>query len=251
MVEDQRIGVNPYRFGMAGSTDTHNASPGNVAEEQYPGCCANTDATAEGRLATARGFGGKGMIDRNPGGLMGVWAEENSRDALFEAMQQREVFATSGPRISPRFFAGWQLAEDICSGDFAAQGYAGGEPMGGLLAADTDASSPLFAAAVTADSSGQPLQRLQIIKIWHGENQDFHQAVYDIAGNASNGATVDLQSCQPRGSGAAQLCATWRDPEFNPGQRAAYYVRAIENPSCRWSWRQCIAMPEDQRPRRL
>ncbi|MDX1735459.1 MAG: DUF3604 domain-containing protein, partial [Halioglobus sp.] len=103
MAEQERIGINPYRFGFAGSTDTHNASPGDVDEEQYDGCCAVRDASVEGRLggfddATETGFAGRSNAARNPGGLMGIWAEENSRDALFDAMQRREVFATSGPR---------------------------------------------------------------------------------------------------------------------------------------------------------
>lgn len=248
MVEEERIGVNPYQFGMVGSTDTHNASPGDVEEYSYDGCCANTDVSSAQRLAPKPGFAGKSAALRNPGGLMGVWAEENSRDALFNAMQRREVFATSGPRITPRLFVGEELSQDICSGNFAEQGYRAGVPMGGVVKSPLS-SSPVFAAAVSADSRSGPLQRLQMIKVWYDEEGVFHQAVTDIAGSADNGARVNLDNCETSGPGAAQFCTTWRDPTFDPQQRAAWYLRAIENPSCRWSWRQCLSLPESERPK--
>ena len=249
MSEEQRIGVNPYRFGMAGSTDTHNATPGDVAEDDYEGCCAVQDHTVERRLGgRADGFGGRPMAARNPGGLMGVWAEENSRDSLFDAMRRREVFATSGPRIVPRFFAGWDIPAEVCAGDLASPGYAGGVPMGSELSGKGRQESPLFVAAALADAAGYPLQRLQVVKIWPGEGRDFHQRVFDVAGSEPGLATVDPGSCEVSGPGHAQLCATWRDPEFDAGQSAAYYLRVLENPSCRWSWRQCLEQPEGDRP---
>jgi Protein of unknown function (DUF3604) len=252
MAEEERMGVNPYRFGFAGSTDSHNASPGDVDEENYDGCCADRDATVEGRLGgrdsnTKSGFAGRSNAARNPGGLMGVWAQENTRDSLFDAMKRREVFATSGPRISPRFFAGENLPEDICSGEFVSLGDEHGVPMGGVLENQL-AESPVFAAAVAADPEGGLLQRLQIVKVWHDDAGQFHQAVHDIAGNAQNGAGVDMTSCAVTGVGESQLCGRWQDPGFDAGQSAAYYVRAIENPSCRWSWRQCLQLPETERP---
>lgn len=247
MVEEQRIGVNPYRFGLVGSTDTHNASPGDVDEDAYDGCCANTDVTVEQRLDPTPGFAGKSPAMRNPGGLMGLWAEENSRDSLFDAMQRREAFATSGPRIMPRLFVGANLSEDICSQNFAQQGYARGVPMGGVIE-QTLSASPVFAASVAADPDGGLLQRLQMVKVWFDGEGAFHQAVFDIAGNADNGADVDLNSCAVSGRGQSTFCTTWRDPEFDPQQSAAWYLRAIENPSCRWSWRQCLTLPADQRP---
>ncbi|MDX1735018.1 MAG: DUF3604 domain-containing protein, partial [Halioglobus sp.] len=182
-----------------------------------------------------------------PGGLMGIWAEENSRDALFDAMQRREVFATSGPRMLPRFFAGPGLPEDICTGNVAREGYAHGVPMGAVLDERLD-TSPLFVAAVAADPDGGLLQRLQVVKVWHDGEGGFHQAVHDIAGNPDNGAAVSLDDCGVSGPGYTELCSTWRDPDFDPEQDAAYYIRALENPSCRWSWRQCLTLAGSQRP---
>lgn len=252
MAEEARIGINPYRFGFIGSTDSHNASPGDVDEWAYDGCCANRDATPEGRLGgvgdePVSAFAGRPVIARNPGGLMGVWAPENTRDALFDAMQRREVFATSGPRIAPRLFVGADLPEDICQRNLAAEGYARGVPMGSVIKERLPAS-PLFAAAVTADPASGLLQRVQVVKVWHDGAGAFHQAVYDVAGDRDNNATVSLDDCAVSGPGERQLCATWRDPQFQPDQSAAYYLRALENPSCRWSWRQCLAFPVDARP---
>ena len=252
LTEEQRIGVNPFQFGFIGSTDTHNASPGDVDEDSFDGCCANQDITVIARLtgmdeAGKSGFAGRSNAARNPGGLMGVWAEENARDSLFDAMQRREVFATSGPRLTPRLFVGTNIPKDICAGEFARQGYENGVPMGGVVQGPL-AVSPVFAAAVTADPQGNRLQQLQIIKVWHDADGGFHQQVNDIAGNSDNGAAVDLHNCEVSGPGDMQLCATWRDPQFKADQASAYYIRVLENPSCRWSWRQCLSLPEENRP---
>ena len=247
MVEEQRSGVNPYRFGLAGSTDSHNATPGDVEEDSYDGCCANRDATVAGRLRPEPAFAGRSVVMRNPGGLMGVWAEENSRDSLFDAMQRREVFATSGTRIRPRLFVGKNLPQSICDDAFAEQGYRHGVPMGGVIDSQL-ASSPLFAVAVNADPDGGLLQRVQVVKVWHGDEGGFYQSVHDIAGGVDNGVTVDLDSCEVRGTGATQFCVTWRDEDFEADRPAAWYVRVLENPSCRWSWRQCLSLPVEQRP---
>lgn len=187
------------------------------------------------------------MSYRNPGGLMGVWAEENSRNSLFTAMQRREVFATSGPRIAPRFFAGYDIPADICENNLVTTGYQSGVTMGGELQQEGN-SSPIFVAAAIADSNSQPLQRLQVVKVWFDNNQQYHQAVYDIAGDKNNGATVNLSNCETSGTGHSQLCSTWQDPDFDSHQAAAYYTRVIENPSCRWSWRDCLSMPENLQP---
>ncbi len=254
--EEQRLGVNPYQFGLVGGTDNHNAAPGDVSEADYEGCCANKDATIDKRLSEKRGFAGKGPIARNPGGLMGVWAAQNTRDALFDAMQRREVFATSGPRIQPRFYAGWQLDNDICSGNVAALAQGKSVPMGGTLDASDKTVSPLFVATALADpneagTASKGLQRLQIIKLWHDEQGNFHQQVNDIAGSANNGASVNLDTCETQAPAntATQnaFCATWRDPSFSADQSAAYYVRVLENPSCRWSWHHCLRQPESER----
>jgi hypothetical protein len=252
--ERQRIGINPLAFGLIGSTDTHNANPGDVEESSYQGCCGSVDDTVAERIDAQGPMSGP---IRNPGGLVGVWAEENSRDAIFDAMKRRETFATSGPRIQPRLFAGWDLPADLCErSDFAAAGYEHGVPMGADLPARPATAGALrFALQALRDAGreGQPggkLQRLQIVKGWVGDDGATHQAVYDIAGTPDSGASVDLATCQPRGSGADALCSVWADPDFDPGRAAVYYARAVENPSCRWTTWECLRSPEADRPER-
>ncbi len=246
--EKARIGVNPYPFGFIGSTDTHMSTPGGVSERDVP---LKFGATAE-RLLTM-GDDRRGPPFFNPGGLAGVWAEENSRDAIFDAMKRRETFATSGPRIQPRLFAGFDLDPELCSAeDFAAAGYAQGVPMGGELMA-VAAGAPRFAVSAladpgTPDSPGTRLQRIQIIKGWVDDEGLFHQSVVDVVGTPASDAGVDLETCEPRGPGAAALCGVWTDPDFDPKREAVYYARIVENPSCRWSQRLCLTLPEADRP---
>jgi len=252
--ERERIGVNPYAFGMIGSTDTHNSTPGDVEEYSYDGCCL-LDATTEERLATDE----SGLLTwpvRNPGGLVGVWAEENTRDALFDAMKRRETFATTGPRIEPRLFAGWDVEGDLCGrSDFASAARAQGVPMGGdlpLRPARADAA-PILAVSALRDAGtpewpGGKLQRIQIVKGWVGDDGATHQAIYDVAGDAANGASVDLATCTPEGPGFDALCSVWRDPDFDASRSAVYYARAVENPSCRWSTWECLRTSPDARP---
>ena len=255
LAERRRIGVNPYKLGFIGSTDTHNASPGAVRESDYPGAGGFEDMTATLRLGTAAPGEGRntGEISRNPGGLAGLWAEENTRDSLFDAMQRREAFATSGPRITPRFFGGWNLPRDLCDrDDLVAQGYDRGVPMGGDLPNRTS-MAPTFAVLATADpgtedAPGGLLQRIQIVKAWVGPHGQFHQEVHDVAGTKENGATVDPATCEPSGPGYRSLCGTWRDPSFDPSRAAIYYARVLENPSCRWSWWQCLSFAPNERP---
>ncbi|MEE2673404.1 MAG: DUF3604 domain-containing protein [Myxococcota bacterium] len=248
--EEDRIGVNPYPFGFIGSTDTHMATPGAVSEYDIPYKFGATPRALLG-IGTRK----RGPPFWNPGGLAGVWAEENTRDSIFDAIKRRETFSTSGPRIVPRFFGGWGLASKICEqSDFAEVGYAAGVPMGSRLPARPSAAeAPVFAVAALADpgTPGQPgglLQRIQIVKGWVSEEGLFHQEVHDVAGNADNGAGVDLATCTPTGVGAASLCASWADPGFDPDIDAVYYARIVENPSCRWSTRLCLSLPEGQRP---
>jgi len=186
----------------------------------------------------------------NPGGLAVIWAEENSRDALFEAMQRREAYGTSGPRMIVRFFGGWDYPDSLCEGeDFVAQGYAAGVPMGGELSTRGDAIAPRFAVSALRDPGGggpsTPLQRIQIIKSWV-EGGVGHERVYDVAGGASE-AAVDLATCQatPESRGHDRLCRIWQDPDFDPAAPAAYYARVVENPSCRWSQYVCNAHAVD------
>jgi Protein of unknown function (DUF3604) len=248
--EEKRIGVNPYAFGFIGSTDNHTATPGSVSEYGRP----YKFGYSEQQMLTIGGAN-RSAAFQSPGGLAGVWAEENNRDSIFDAFKRRETFATSGPRISPRFFGGWDIPAGICdSPDMAKEGYRAGVPMGSVLPSSThNEAAPSFLVSATADPgiAGEPggmLQRIQIIKGWLGENGEIHQQVIDVAGNANNGADVDLASCKPRGEGFANLCSVWKDPAFNPDQDAVYYARVVENPSCRWSARMCLSLPEDERP---
>jgi len=242
--EAERIGVNPYRFGFIGSTDTHLGNAGAVSEREFVGKFA--EATVE---QLTIGEKRRPSAFRNAGGLAGVWAEENSRDAVFDALARREAFATSGTRIAPRLFAGWDLPADLCErDDRVAQGYARGIPMGGTLPAapDRDATPRLLVQA-RRDPQGAPLQRIQIIKAWHGADGAFHQAVHDVA-RVPPGASVDPDTCALRGAGADALCATWSDPDFDPDRTAVYYARVVENPTCRWSTWQCLSLAPEDRP---
>jgi hypothetical protein len=189
----------------------------------------------------------------NPGGLAVLWAEENSRDALFAAMRRRETYGTSGPRIVVRFFGGWELPDDLCRRhDFAEVGYARGVPMGSDLpprpagaAAQGPDAAPRFALSALRDPGteadpGAPLQRLQIVKLWL-EAGELRERVHEVAGDPGSGAGVDLGSCRRSGTGHDALCTVWRDPDWEARERALYYARVVENPSCRWSWYVCRA----------
>jgi len=248
--EEERIGVNPFSFGFIGSTDTHMSTPGAVRESSFPFKFGATPKT----LLTI-GDQDRGPAFWNPGGLAGVWAEENSRDAIFNALKRRETFATSGPRIIPRLFGSWSFDPERCTApEFAATGYAEGVPMGGTLPArPSDSAIPSFAVSALADpgteeNPGGLLQRIQIVKVRVDAAGRFLQEVHDVAGDPDNAAVVDLDTCTPQGPGARSLCGVWQDAGFEPGQDAIYYARIIENPSCRWSQRVCASLPRDSQP---
>ena len=243
--QQQRLGVNPFAFGLIGSTDGHMGAPGLVAEDAFPGHAAGT-VTARLEVPAM-----PDLTDFNPGGLAVLWAEENSRDSLFEAMRRREAYGTSGPRITARFFGGFDLPADLCSApNFAARGYASGVPMGGdLPAAPQDGHAPRFATWALGDPGvaehpGTLLQRIQIVKGWV-EGGASHEKVFEVAGDPSNGAGVDSASCTPTGPGSEDLCSVWSDPEFDPALPAVYYARVVENPSCRWNAWVCLAEQVD------
>ena len=234
--EADRLGVNPFKVGAIASTDGHDGAPGDVEESLYDG--------RSNRALNDFGF--------NPGGLAAVWSEENTRESLFDAMQRRETFGTSGPRMSVRFFGGWDYPEDLCSReDLVETGYARGVPMGADLPTGAGAAGPVFVVSAlgdpgTASRPGLPLQRVQIIKGW-AEGETLHQEVVDVA-TSNLDADVDLATCSSRGAGAAALCGVWRDPDFDPERRAFYYARVVENPSCRYTARWCLDQPQDARP---
>ncbi|MEP4148817.1 MAG: DUF3604 domain-containing protein [Halioglobus sp.] len=233
-LEDQS-GSNPFVMGFIGSTDSHSAAPGSAEEDNYVGHLGRRDA----QYANVQDH-----FYSNPGGLAVVWAEENSRDSVFAAIKRKETYATSGTRPSLRFFAGDLTAELCQSPDMLEQAYARGVPMGGELSTYT--KSPGFLVSVQKDpgtqqSTGTDIQRVQIIKGWVDADGISHEKVFDIAGNKDNGASIDPYTCARTGRGMTQSCSVWRDPQFNTDEDAFYYVRVLENPSCRWSTLQCQA----------
>jgi len=231
--EQQRLGVNPFEFGIIGSTDTHLANPGDVKEETWKGHIGY-ETTLPARIA-ATGFMPTNRYG-NPGGLAGVWAIENSRDAIFNALENRESFGTSGPRIAPRFFGGWEYPANACSrGDMIAMGYEAGVPMGGTLPDSGDnGGSPIFIASALRDpaDSAQKLERLQVIKGWIDAGGTARYKTFDVAG-------------QQGSDGSDSLCTVFTDPEFDAAQPAYYYLRAAEVPTKRWDTAQCEAAGAD------
>jgi len=236
--QQRELGVNGLRYGFVASTDTHLGTPGLVGERGYPGHGGAGDPAAR-ELPP----GLPDDIEFSPGGLAVLWAEQNTRDALFGAMRRREAYGTSGTRPIVRLFGGFDLPEDLCGrSDFVETGYRNGVPMGGELH-QTEAGALRLAAWVLADPGtpaqpGSPLQRIQIVKGWL-EGEEARERVIDVAGG-DNGASVDPATCQPRGPGHAELCSVWTDPDFDPSQPAFYYARLFENPSCRRSQWACV-----------
>ncbi len=251
---EQETGANPYKFGVIGSSDTHN-SAGSFEENNYWSKTGMSDITPQQRGSVpldeptedGRIYANDASQYWGASGLAGVWADANTREHIYAGMRRKETFATSGPRIPVRFFAGYDLPADMVGrDDAAAQGYAHGVSMGSdLLASGT--ASPKFFAWASRDPDTKPLQRLQIIKGWL-DDEGTHETVYDVAcaGGVSvdadshrcpdNGATVDLATCTTNdATGAAELAALWQDPQYDAAQKAFYYVRVLENPSCRWS----------------
>ncbi len=254
--EEAALGVNPFKFGILASTDTHIGAPGAVNEKGYQGSHGN-DRNLQDRLISKIEVPGDiatgSPVRFNPGGLAGIYASENSRSALFAAMRRRETFGTSGPRIEPRFFAGWDLDLDLCqNSEYLAAAYRDGVPMGADLPAApaNTRHSPVFVASASRDprEGGGLLQRIQIVKGWIDRQGRTQQAVFDIAGAPAGEASVDPQTCEVSGRGYSQLCASWQDPDFDPQLAAVYYARVLENPGCRWSRYDCLSLPEAERP---
>jgi len=274
---------NPYKFGVIGSSDTH-VSAGSFEEDNHWSKTGLLDETSELRGSTPaaedylsttdlspealeRTKDGSGRTYRDASahhwsasGLAGVWAEENTRTSLFDAMRRKETFATSGTRMRVRFFGGAALAgADFDDAEFLAKAYKDAVPMGSDYP-DADEGAPIFAVWALRDALAAPLQRVQIIKGWTS-NGEAQERVFDVACSdggqidptthrcPDNGATVDLATCEPSsGTGSSELRTLWTDPEFDPAQRAFYYVRVLENPTCRWStW---DAIREGVEPRR-
>ena len=274
--------TNPYQFGFIGSSDTHSAASQND-ESAFSSKLGILSSTAEQRGSIPqKGFEGQlayygtqllETINPTPlgkslyvkingdvyaggasptygaSGFAAAWAEENTRESIYQAFRRKEVFATSGPRIRLRFFAGYEFDSTMLSAaDGVERAYANGVTMGGSLLAKDSSTSPGFLVMASADPKNAPLQRLQVVKGWVDSAGNTYEHVIDVACangaqvNAQtnrcpdNGARVDISDCSINPNiGSAQISTLWHDPEFDPEQRAFYYARAIENPTCRWS----------------
>ncbi|MBM3777486.1 MAG: DUF3604 domain-containing protein [Acidimicrobiia bacterium] len=250
---EEEFGVNPFKYGLIASPDGHKSTPGDVDEDAF--VTESPKFAHDGSLAGPYGERQDGGNITNPGGLVGVWADRNTRESIFDAMKRKETFATSGPRIHVRFFGGWAYPNDLHSrSDVVGQADAGGVPMGGdLPSRPPTAGAPRFVVWATKDARSANLQKVQIVKGWSSGGET-HERVYDVACAdgltpdpnthtcTDNGARVDVTTCNiTAGKGAAQLSTTWTDPEFSPADRAFYYVRVLENPTCRWTTHRALA----------
>ncbi len=237
------LGVNPFKLGLVGGTDNHNGTPGNTVEEDWPQDPGWAGATKPGGPLTVSV--GPIVSTWNPGGLAVIWAEENTRDSLFEAMQSKEVYATSGTRPVVRFFGGWSFDPGLCGETNRDEiGYSQGVPMGGDLPSPAG-TAPTFIVSALKDAGsvehpGGDLQRIQIVKGWVDALGDTHEMVYQVVGDPNNGAWVNEATCEPTGAGFSELCEVWTDPDFDPTESAFYYARVFENPACRYTTFNCV-----------
>ena len=230
--------INPFKFGFIGSTDTHLGTPGLVDEDVFSG---HGGAGKSFRTAIPEGL--PDDIEFNPGGLAVVWAEENSRTSIFNALKRKEVYGTSGPRFLVRFFLGDSLDVDLCSQpDAISRAYETGVPMGGTSQADLMTKARLFISA-SADLSlkDQYIEKLQVVKGTIVDGKVI-TSVHDVMTHDTVG--LDLNSCEVTGDGVRSMCTVWDDPDFIQGDEAYYYVRVVANKSCRWSHDLCIKNPE-------
>ena len=259
---EAKLGTNPYKFGIIGATDSH-TSLANAEEDNFFGKHSGSEPSAE-RWKHPFVKTDKGVIEgwqSVASGLAAVWATENTREAIFDAMARKEVYGTTGPRMTVRLFGGWGFTnQDLNSRMPAVVGYEKGVPMGGdLRAAPQGASSPKFMVYALRDPIGANLDRIQIIKGWLDANGKTHEKVYDVAWSgdrkpAANGKlppvgnTVDVKNANWTNTiGASELGTVWTDPNFEPKQKAFYYARVIEIPTPRWTaydaFRYGIKMP--------
>jgi hypothetical protein len=265
---EDRLGVNPFKFGVIGSTDSH-VSLSTTREENYFGKLPSLEPSATRTQGVfLRDQAGEVAVndwETGASGLAAVWARENTREAIFDALARKEVYGTSGTRITVRVFAGWDFqSEEVERPDFAAQGYARGVPMGGDLTSAPAGAAPTFMVRALRDPDGANLDRVQIIKGWLGADGETQERIYDVAvsggrsigpdgrARTSVGNTVDVGNASYTNSiGDALLMAHWVDPDFDPDQRAFYYVRVIEIPTPRWTAydakRFGITMPDEVR----
>ena len=240
---------NPFKYGFIGDTDTHNAA-GSNEEFNYTGKFAfENDASHRLKGMEGQPAGQVRQVQEfSSGGLAGVWAEANTRESIFDAMQRRETFGTSGTMIKVRLFGGWDFTDaDLKGAGVVRAGYARGVPMGSDLKAPTG-KAPSFVVMASKDPKSGNLDRVQIVKGWLDGSGKQHETVYDVAWSGDRkpdpktgklppvGDTVDAATAQYTNNiGAAELATVWTDPDFDPAERAFYYVRVLEIPTPRWS----------------
>ena len=241
----QSRGYNPYKMGVVGASDSHNTVISYTASSFF-GQHASLDATPQTRMK-ATVDSGMATLETGTSGLGGVWAEENTRESIFAAMQRKETFGTSGVRIKVRMFGGWDFKPDVFKQkNWAATGYARGVPMGGDLAAP-QGKSPSFIVQAIKDPDDANLDRIQIVKGWTKSGQIFEK-VYDVAWSGKRkpdahtgkvpavGSTVDVKKASYTNTiGSVELKTVWTDPDFDPGLDAFYYARVLQIPTPRWS----------------
>ena len=248
---EQQLGTNPYKFGLVGSSDAHTGLSA-MEEDNFFGKTAPQEPSAERMRATffKNPKTGVTIMDWEVGasGYAAVWANENTREAIWDAMERRETYATTGPRMVVRFFGGWNFAPaDAESRSPAVVGYSKGVPMGGDLNKAPAGKSPTFIVAALRDPIGANLDRIQIVKGWLDAKGELHEKIYDVAWGGdrkpgadgklpSVGTTVDVANATWTSTiGAPELISFWKDPGFNAAERAFYYVRVIEIPTPRWT----------------
>lgn len=248
LIHQQKLGTNPFKFGIVSGADIHSGYSGNE-EWNWHGAHGSQDDTPKKRLDPKPNSSGEQGYVVGSAGATGVWADENTRAGIFDAMKRKETFGTSGPLIRLRFFGGWNYDDELTEDqDFAKKAYAGGVPMGSdLLASAAHATGPKFAVQALKDPESGNLDRIQIIKGWV-ENGLPQEKIYNVA--LSDGRTVDSTTgyVKPVGNtvdikkatytndiGDSQLNVVWQDPDFDSSLPAVYYVRVLEIPTPRWS----------------
>ena len=250
---DQKLGVNPYKFGLVGSSDAHTGLAA-MEEDNFFGKTAPQEPSPERLTNTFFSHPKTGVKimdwEVSSSGYAAVWATENTREALFDAMERRETYATTGTRLIVRFFGGWDFEpKDAGNRLPAAVGYGKGVPMGGEMKAAPAGKSPTFLVAALKDPMGANLDRIQVVKGWLDARGGVHEKVYDVAwGDADKrkpapdgtlppvGSTVDVANATWTNTiGDPELITVWKDPDFDPKQRAFYYARVLEIPTPRWT----------------
>jgi hypothetical protein len=246
-------GTNPYKFGMIGSSDSHTGMSA-VEETGFAG--KNYHDAFPATRSEPTGLGAAKGWDMGAAGFVGAWANENTRQGIYEAFRRKEVYASTGPRITLRFFGGFDFSQaDLRAKDLAAVGYRKGVPMGGDIRAGAGRKAPAFLIAAMKDPLGGNLDRVQIVKGWRETDGSTRERIYDVAVSGGRkigpdgrcatpvGITVDLATAKYSNDiGATELATVWKDPDFDATQRAFYYARVLEIPTPRYSLLDSIAL---------